>query len=120
MQQAKAELDEYKAQWWTKRPLLAVYEAQQTMPEAALDICLFVLTLIEYSREHAFELARIKKQAFAGRAEIELGSIDNYCLEMASIAARALAVAFAKFQIDNGIEHFLDTGRIFARSQQAV
>jgi hypothetical protein len=86
------------------------------MPEAALNSCLFLLNLIQYAREHAFELARIKKQAFAGRAEIELGSIDNHCLEMASTTAWTLAAAFAKFQINNGIEHFLDTGPIFAVS----
>jgi len=75
------------------------------MPEATLNICLFPLTLIQYAREHAFEFARIKKQAFTGRAEIELGSIDNHRLKMASTTAWTLAAAFAKFQIENGIEH---------------
>ena len=96
------------------------YESQQTMPEAALNIFLFSLTLIQYAREYPFELARIKKQAFAGRAEIELGTIDNHCFEMASPAARTLAAALVKFQVDNGVEHFFDIGPIFTCSQQAV
>jgi len=88
------------------------------MPEATRIGCGFPLT--QNAREHAIELAWIKKQAFAGRAEIKLGTFDNHCLEMASAAARTLAATLVKIQIVNGIERFGDAVRVFACGQQAV
>jgi hypothetical protein len=90
------------------------------MPEATRTICSLSQVLIQYAWEHAIELTRIKKQTFAGRTEVELGSFNNHCLEMASNAARALAAAFAKFQVENGIEYLVDFGRIFASRYQTV
>jgi hypothetical protein len=88
------------------------------MPEVTRIVCGFRLT--QNAGKHAFELAWIKKQAFAGRAEIKLGIFDNDCLEMASAAARTLAATRAKIQLVHGVECFGDTVRVFAGSQQAV
>ena len=88
------------------------------MPEVTRIGCGFPLT--QNTGEHAFELARIKKQAFAVRTEIKLGIFDNHCLEMASAAARTLAATRAKIQMVNGIERLGDAVGIFAGCQQAV
>ena len=90
------------------------------MPEAASTVCAFSQAQIEYAREHAIEFAGIKKQAFAGGAEIKLGSFDNHSLELAPAAAWALAATFAKLQIENGIEYLVYFSRIFASSYQVV
>ena len=100
--------------------LVVFYKSKQTMPEAARAIWACSRILIQYAREHAVELTWIKKQTFAGRAEIKFSSFNNHCLEMASCTTRALAAAFSKFQIENGIEYLVDFGRIFAARYQVV
>jgi hypothetical protein len=100
--------------------LVVFYKSQQTMPEAARAICACSPILIQYAREHAVELTQIKKQTFAGRTEIKFSSFNNYCLEMAPYTTRTLTAAFAKFQIENGIEDLVDFRRILASSYQAV
>jgi hypothetical protein len=88
------------------------------MPEVTRIVCGFLLT--QNAGKHALEFAWIKKQAFAGRAEIELGIFDNHCLEMAPAAARTLAATRTKIKKMNGVERFGDTVCVFAGSQQAV
>jgi hypothetical protein len=90
------------------------------MPEATRVTCSISQILIQYAREHAIEFTWIKKQTFAGRAEIKFSSFNNHCLEMAPYTTRTLTAAFAKFQIENGIEYFVDFGRILASCYQAV
>ena len=100
--------------------LVVFYKSQQTMPEAARAICACSRILIQYAREYAVELTRIKKQTFAGRAEIKFSSFNNHCLEMAPYTTRTLTAAFAKFQIEDGIEYLVDFRRILASCYQAI
>ena len=90
------------------------------MPETTRVTCSISQVLIQYAREHAIEFTRIKKQTFAGRAEIKFSSFNNHCLKMASCTTRAHAATFSKFQIENGIEYLVDFSRIFAARYQMV
>ena len=86
------------------------------MPEAARTFFSLPLTLIQYVRKHAVELAGIKKQTFAGGTEIKLSLFDDHYLEMASATAWTFAAAFAKFEVEYGVECCFNIGCIFVSS----